>query len=74
MIGGGRYHTVNDQLLALDAFSLTLPSVGYLIGLIIFGIAGYVAWRYGKKMSLPTTKWMGVRVYLDTIQTQAPNP
>jgi hypothetical protein len=35
-----------------------------LIGLVIFGIAGYIAYRYGKKMSLPATKWIGVGLML----------
>jgi len=37
----------------------TLPSTAYIISVAIFGIVGYVAYRYGKKMSLQTTKWIG---------------
>jgi hypothetical protein len=55
---------VNDSLLALDALGFTLPSTGYLIGLVIFGIAGYVAYRYGKKLSRPATKWIGIALML----------
>ena len=42
----------------------TLPSTAYLIGVVIFGIVGYIAYRYGKKMSLHATKWIGVVLML----------
>jgi hypothetical protein len=42
----------------------TLPSTAYLIGVVIFGIVGYVAYRYGKKMSLPAPKWIGIALML----------
>lgn len=53
-----------DNLLALEAPGFTLPSTAYLIGLVIFGIVGYVAYRYGKKMSLPVTRWIGIALML----------
>ena len=53
-----------DNLPALEALGFTLPSTAYLIGLVIFGIAGYVAYRYGKKMSVPATKWIGMALML----------
>jgi hypothetical protein len=53
-----------DNLSALEALGFTLPSTAYLIGLVIFGIAGYVAYRYGKKTSLPATKWIGIALML----------
>lgn len=49
-----------DQLTALDALGFTLPSTAYIIGAVAFGIIGFVAYRYGKKMSLPAPKWIGV--------------
>ena len=55
---------MKDNLAALDALGFTLPSTGYLIGVVIFGIVGYVAYRYDKKMSLPATKWIGVALML----------
>jgi hypothetical protein len=42
----------------------TLPSTAYLIGVVIFGIVGYVAYRDGKKMSLPAPKWIGFALML----------
>jgi hypothetical protein len=53
-----------DNLSALEALGFTLPSTAYLIGLVIFGIAGYVTYRYGKKMSTPATKWIGIALML----------
>lgn len=49
-----------DNLNALSSLGLTLPSPAYLIGSLIFGLIGYVAWRYGRRQSLPTPKWLGV--------------
>jgi len=42
----------------------TLPSTAYLIGVVIFGVVGYIAYRHGKKMSLHATKWIGVVLML----------
>ena len=55
---------MRDNLAALDALGFTLPSAAYLIGVVIFGIVGYVAYRYGKKMSLQATKWIGIALML----------
>jgi len=55
---------MKDSLDALEALGLTLPSTPYLIGIVIFGIVGFVAYRYGKKMSLPATKWIGIALML----------
>jgi len=55
---------MKDELAALDALGITLPSTAYIIGVVIFGIVGYVAYRYGRKMSLQTTKWIGIALML----------
>ncbi len=55
---------MKDELAALDALGITLPSTAYIIGVLIFGIVGYVVYRYGKKMSLQATKWIGVALML----------
>jgi len=52
------------NLAALEALGFTLPSPAYLIGVVIFGIAGYMAYRYGRKMSLQATKWIGIALML----------
>jgi hypothetical protein len=55
---------MKDELAALDALGFTLPSTAYLIGMVIFSIVGFVVYRYGKKMSLVSTKWIGVALML----------
>lgn len=49
-----------DELNKLQSLGLTMPSPAYLIGAIFFGIVGFAAYRYGKKMSLFAVKWIGV--------------
>ncbi|MEP7328737.1 MAG: hypothetical protein ABI777_05955 [Betaproteobacteria bacterium] len=49
-----------DQLAALDALGITLPSTAYIIGAVAFGVIGFVAYRYSKKMSRPASKWIGI--------------
>ena len=39
-------------------------STAYIIGVLIFGIVGYVVYRYGRNMSLQATKWIGVALML----------
>lgn len=53
-----------DRLAALDALGITFPSTAYIIGAVVFGMIGFVAYRYGKKMSLPAPKWIGVALML----------
>jgi hypothetical protein len=55
---------MKDELAALEALGFTLPSPAYLIGVVIFGIVGFVIYRYGKKKSLSPTKWIGVALML----------
>lgn len=53
-----------DQLTALDALGFTLPSTAYIVGAIVFGVVGFVAYRYGRKMSLAAPTWIGVVLML----------
>ncbi len=55
---------MKDNLAALEGLGFTLPSTAYVIGIVIFGIGGYFAYRYGKKMSLPATKRIGIALML----------
>ena len=55
---------MKDNLAAVEALGFTLPSTAYIIGVVIFGLVGYVAYRYGKRMSLQTTKWIGIALML----------
>jgi ABC-type enterochelin transport system permease subunit len=49
-----------NTLKELQSLGLTLPSTAYIVGCIIFSIVGFIAYRYGKKMAQPITKWLGV--------------
>lgn len=49
-----------DELKTIESMGFTLPSPAYLFGALLFSIMGYAAYRYGKKASLATTKWIGV--------------
>ncbi|MDO8934063.1 MAG: hypothetical protein Q7U97_16850 [Rhodocyclaceae bacterium] len=53
-----------DDLNSLQSLGFALPSPAYLLGAILFGIIGYGAYRYGKKASNQTTKWLGVALML----------
>ena len=49
-----------DGSAALDAIGFTLPSMAYIIGAVVFGMVGFVAYRYGRKMSRAAPTWIGV--------------
>lgn len=53
-----------DDLKALESLGFTLPTPAYLIGAILFGIIGYVAYRHGKKASIKAAKWIGIALML----------
>ena len=53
-----------DELTTLESLGFSLPSPTYLIGAVLFGIIGYIGYRYGKKASLPITKWIGIVLML----------
>ncbi|MFZ6753846.1 hypothetical protein ACO0KY_10785 [Undibacterium sp. Dicai25W] len=37
-----------------------LPTPAYIFGAIVFGIIGFVAYRFGKKTARSKIKWLGV--------------
>jgi hypothetical protein len=49
-----------DALNAAHEMGLTLPSPAYILGAILFGLLGFAAWRYGKVVEHPRTRWLGV--------------
>ena len=49
-----------DELSALQALGLELPSPAYIFGAIVFGVIGFAAFRYGRKHERGTTLWLGV--------------
>lgn len=53
-----------DDLNALQSLGFTLPTPAYLVGMILFGVIGFAAYRYGKKTSHAKVKWIGVALML----------
>jgi hypothetical protein len=53
-----------DEIKAIESLGFVMPSVSYILGTILFSIVGYVAYRHGKKMSIPSTKWIGFTLML----------
>jgi hypothetical protein len=53
-----------DNLDALQSLGITLPSPAYIFGTIVFGIAGIVAYRWGKRHARPRTRWIGLALML----------
>ena len=52
------------NLRELEALGLTSPSPAYLVGAILFGIAGYLAFRRGRKIARPVLSWGGIALML----------
>ena len=40
------------------------PSPGYLLGMLLFSVIGYAAFRYGRKADRKPTLWIGVALML----------
>ena len=53
-----------DELKTLESLGFTMPTPAYLTGAILFSIVGFAAYRYGKKASRGTTKWIGIALML----------
>jgi len=55
---------LKNNLKTLESMGFTMPTPAYLFGAILFSIIGYAAYRYGKKTSIETTKWVGIALML----------
>ncbi|PKO88266.1 MAG: hypothetical protein CVU18_07920 [Betaproteobacteria bacterium HGW-Betaproteobacteria-12] len=53
-----------EDLKALESLGFTLPTPAYLIGAILFGMIGIVAYRHGRKTSIKAAKWIGIALML----------
>lgn len=53
-----------ETLRALELLGLELPSPGYIIGAILFGIIGFIAYRHGRRSRQRLTLWPGVALML----------
>ena len=48
----------------LSQLGIELPSAAYLIGAVLFGLVGMVAWRHGKHTQRPVVRWSGLVLML----------
>jgi hypothetical protein len=55
---------MQEGLETLGALGITLPSPGYIVGVILFGVLGLVAYYYGKRQGQPRTRWLGLALML----------
>jgi hypothetical protein len=53
-----------DNIKDLEAMGLSLPSPAYIFAVILFGVIGYAAYRYGKKTDHSSSKWLGITMML----------
>ncbi len=49
---------------ALGDLGFTLPGPAYLLGALLFGLCGWVAYRRGKTVASPTLRWSGLALML----------
>lgn len=55
---------LRESLGLLQDMGLTLPTPAYLLGLLLFGIAGIVLWVLGRRRRKPAVKWIGIALML----------
>jgi hypothetical protein len=53
-----------DDVASPGLLGLTMPTPEYLIGAIVFSFVGFAAYRYGKRLSRPYPKWIGIGLML----------
>lgn len=53
-----------NELKQLESLGLVLPTPAYILGAILFGIIGLIAFRRGKKRSVSWLTWCGVALML----------
>jgi hypothetical protein len=53
-----------NELKQLESLGLALPTPAYILGTILFGIIGWVAFRRGRQNSSTVLTWTGVALML----------
>ena len=53
-----------NELQQLESMGLVLPSAAYILGAILFGIIGWIAFRRGRKTSVSVLTWTGLALML----------
>ena len=49
---------------SLDLSGFRWPSPAYLFGMLLFGLIGYAAFRYGRRNDRLPTMWIGIALML----------
>ena len=44
----------------LQTLGITLPRPAYIVGVVLFGLIGLAAFRSGRRVERPTSKWLGI--------------
>ena len=55
---------MQDGMAALQALGFSWPSPAYIVGAILFGVAGLFAYYWGKRRQRTTTRWLGLALML----------
>jgi hypothetical protein len=55
---------MNDALETLDLLGISLPSPAYLVGVIVFSLAGMAGYYYGKRHRRHRMRWLGLALML----------
>jgi len=55
---------LNDELDMLRELGFTLPSPAYIVGAVLFGLAGLWAYYDGKRHARPRERWIGIALML----------
>ena len=55
---------MSDELNLLRELGFTLPSPAYLVGAVVFGVAGLAAYYEGKRQARPRERWLGLALML----------
>jgi hypothetical protein len=53
-----------NELQQLESLGLVLPTPVYIVGAILFGLVGLMAFRRGRKASVSVLTWSGVALML----------
>jgi len=55
---------MGDELATLRSLGFEWPGPGYLFGALLFGLVGFAAYRHGKRVGKPRTRWLGLALML----------
>lgn len=53
-----------NELKQLESLGIVLPTPAYLVGALLFGIIGWIAFRRVRKSSVAVLTWTGVALML----------